>query len=560
MTRLPLLLPVDLDNIQGNVTPGFATRRQAFVLLRFGGPTQARHWLAEVSRGVAPARLAGAKEGSLVNVALSWAGLERLGAPGLEHFPEEFREGMAARAGLLGDREVERWEAGGTPDTEAHALVIVGAREPRPFEAAVDRQRRLARAHGLAEVAVYLGAALDGALRKSEHFGYRDSASQPVLGGPGADARVGEFVLGYPDEEGRTALTGPPWAQHGSFLVFRRLRQHVAAFRATLAREAGAAGLTAEQLGAKLIGRWPSGATLGEPLPPRDPGIRDDIPPPITRADFASDPDGTRTPLFAHIRKAHPRALDAATPGRHRLLRRGIPYGPPLPAGAATDDGQDRGLLFVAYQASIARQFELIQQQWFNQPDFPPGVRPEPGADPLVGQPSGRHEVRLPTEHGHVAIGLDRFVTVTAGGYFFTPSIRALALLARPTSLGGERPMSYKAQGGKLPANAAQLGEFIHQQNPYPWQMELPNLDSPSNYEDVEKEGPGKHRDQTNPFTVVDVTGDRERFMEGLFWHFGGKPRRMSKAIRIEYTYKGDDDKEYKQHLLIGYEGAGGGM
>ena len=84
--------------------------------------------------------------------------------------------------------------------------------------------------------------------------------------------------------------------------------------------------------------------------------------------------------------------------------------------------------------------------------------------------------------------------------------------------------MSYKATGWKL-GGAARLGEFIHEQHPYPWQMELPvNLENPSNYEDVEKEGPGKHRDQTNPFTVVDVTGDRERFMEGLFWHFGGKP------------------------------------
>ena len=121
--------------------------------------------------------------------------------------------------------------------------------------------------------------------------------------------------------------------------------------------------------------------------------------------------------------------------------------------------------------------------------------------------------------------------------------------------------MSYKAQDGKLSADAARLlGEFIHQQNPYPWQMELPmDLERPSNAEDVEKEGPGKHRDQANAFTVVDVTGDRERFMEGLFWYFGGKPRRMSKAIRIEYTYTADN-KEYKQHLLIGYEGAGGGM
>ena len=52
--------------------------------------------------------------------------------------------------------------------------------------------------------------------------------------------------------------------------------------------------------------------------------------------------------------------------------------------------------------------------------------------------------------------------------------------------------------------------------------MELPlDLERLSSYEEVEMEGPGKHRDQGNPFTVVDVTGDRVRFMEGLFWYFG---------------------------------------
>ena len=65
----------------------------------------------------------------------------------------------------------------------------------------------------------------------------------------------------------------------------------------------------------------------------------------------------------------------------------GIPYGPPLPAGAATDDGEDRGLLFVAYQASIARQFEHIQQQWFNRPDFPPGSGPSPAWIPWWANP-----------------------------------------------------------------------------------------------------------------------------------------------------------------------------
>ena len=176
---------------------------------------------------------------------------------------------------------------------------------------------------------------------EAEYFGYRDSASQPVLGGAGADARVGEFVLGYPDaEEGGDGARRPPL---GAPRELSRLPPAPPG-RGGLPRDAraggGGGGLTAEQLGAKLIGRWPSGATLAVLLPSRDPGIRDDTPPPITRADFESDPDGTRTPLFAHIRKAHPRVLDAATPGRHRLLRRGIPYGPPLPAGAASDDGR----------------------------------------------------------------------------------------------------------------------------------------------------------------------------------------------------------------------------
>ena len=50
---------------------------------------------------------------------------------------------------------------------------------------------------------------------------------------------------------------------------------------------------------------------------------------------------------------------------RHRLIRRGITYGEPLPEGAE-DDGQDRGVIFMCLQASIARQFEFVQSQWVN--------------------------------------------------------------------------------------------------------------------------------------------------------------------------------------------------
>ena len=47
------------------------------------------------------------------------------------------------------------------------------------------------------------------------------------------------------------------------------------------------------------------------------------------------------------------------------MIRRGIPYGEPLPPGAA-DDGADRGVIFLCLQASIQRQFEFVQAQWLN--------------------------------------------------------------------------------------------------------------------------------------------------------------------------------------------------
>jgi hypothetical protein len=46
------------------------------------------------------------------------------------------------------------------------------------------------------------------------------------------------------------------------------------------------------------------------------------------------------------------------------MIRRGMPYGPLFPPDATADDGQDRGLIFVSFCASLARQFETVQGQW----------------------------------------------------------------------------------------------------------------------------------------------------------------------------------------------------
>jgi hypothetical protein len=94
-------------------------------------------------------------------------------------------------------------------------------------------------------------------------------------------------------------------------------------------------------------------------------------------------------PIGAHIRRANPRdslgaggAAAEASANRHRLVRRGRSYGPPLPPGEVNDDEVERGLMFVCLNADIERQFEFVQQNWINNPAFG-GLYAE--RDPLVG-------------------------------------------------------------------------------------------------------------------------------------------------------------------------------
>lgn len=100
-----------------------------------------------------------------------------------------------------------------------------------------------------------------------------------------------------------------------------------------------------------------------------------------------------------------------------------------------------RGLMFVCYQASIERQFEFIQSQYSNNPDFVGGKRRlddgspvTPGFDPIVGQAQGsgarfmdEPAPNYPTGNRRTKLEMQEpFVVLTAAGYFFTPSITAL--------------------------------------------------------------------------------------------------------------------------------------
>jgi Dyp-type peroxidase family len=428
---------LDRSDIQGFVLRGYRMPCAAYLFYRFTDGPAARAWLAGMVDPVTTAEEWDAAPSWCANVALTYPGLEALGLPteSLDSLPEDFRQGMAARAaehlGDVGDDLPDNWEPEPPFATRGvHAMLMISTHDGGELDQQVQAFRERAGAGGgLEEVGYERAAALGGAHAELEHFGFRDGISQPVLRGSGledhappgrAPVKPGEFLLGHPDEEDAVCRLHPASLGHnGTYAVYRKLSQDVVAFR-RFVREQGRAdpGL----LAAKMMGRWPSGAPLVLAGQADDPDLAAD---PRRNNDFdhVGDRLGYGCPRGAHVRRAHPRK-DPPTERRHRLIRRGLPYGRAL-ADGAPDDGADRGLVGVFLNASIERQYEFVQRVWINSPRFDdlpndPDPISGPGGGDFTWQ--GRPPRRLK--------GLPRFVTVRGGEYFFVPSITALRFLS----------------------------------------------------------------------------------------------------------------------------------
>lgn len=447
----PRKLDVQDADLQAGMITKLPTNRGALLLLRITQPAQALAWLSTApvtAEGAAPPA-SGPLQGVWTQLALTLAGLSALGVPAarLARFPQAFREGMAARAGLLGDvrhnhpahwalaphvNGRDRFDPAG-----AHVLVQVRFASAEPGEAVTpaDQARIDAAAQALTQgtgLALMAIEPMRSNAMDSENFGFKDGISQPTPDwktpqptGQRWDDRVhdGEILQGFPTARDKGyAVPEQPDAllDRGSFLVVRKLRQYVGRLDARMTAEAARTGLPKEVLLAKLMGRWRSGEPLAD-----DQAVNDFT--------YDADPKGALCPFHAHIRRTNPRDTgeDMAFARRRmpRLLRRGMSYGPPPNRQQPVDDA-DRGLVFMAYNAHLAEQFEVVQR-WVAGGNASGGYSGQ--SDPLLGVVDGGGPRLYPFEHNkrayEVDLGPQPFVTLQWGAYFFVPSIRALKAL-----------------------------------------------------------------------------------------------------------------------------------
>ena len=440
----PSVLP--LDDIQSGVlrprpTPYVAT----YVALRIDDRTEGRALMLRLSEVVASAAHPTSPAGETwVSAALSHTGLRALGVPqaSLDSFAPEFREGMAARAvqlGDIGESSPEHWEKP-LGSSDLHVVITAISPDAQGLEAALARARQAYETRsGVTPIWRQDCHVLPN---EEEAFGFRDGMSHPAIEGSGIPSsnpaeqplKPGEFVLGYPDELGGTPSAPQPdiLGRNGSYIVFRKLHQRVAAFRQYL--KDNAKDVEGEELlAAKMMGRWRSGAPLAVSPLRDDPELGRDASRSNAFQFREDDPIGYKTPLGSHIRRMNPRDSDVAGVARiHRMIRRGTSYGPPLPKGVLVDDGVDRGLIFAFVGAHLGRQFEFVQSEWMNDSRFFGGGKER---DPISGAGDGTGEFTMPRRPLRQRVqGLPRFVVTRGGEYCFLPGLSALRWLGELTS------------------------------------------------------------------------------------------------------------------------------
>jgi Dyp-type peroxidase family len=478
---------LDLGDIQGFILRGYRMPMVRHFLLTVGVPADARKLLGRFVNGdesdalqVTTAEdwhvgfepgpgdnlgdIPRRKPDYCLNLGITWPGLvaleikDRVPTISFKSF-RAFIAGAAERANLVGDTGAsgpQNW-IGAFGRGSDHVLVTLHAISPEAMTSYSDRLTALFAEHdAFREIWRGDGMALmemrDGkpVLTTKVHFGYTDGISNPTIRGgperyPPDHQQTCEpwlFVL-RDDAENYFVPEPRELGLNGSFAVFKMITTDVVGFESYL--QSNKDKIAPELLAAKMCGRWRNGVPLA--LSPETDSPPGGVPPEqlnnfeYVNADRSGDPKGLHCPVGAHMRRVNPRGQPVTGQGlpggsntTHRLIRRGLPYGPAYDPSQSYD-GIERGLLGYFINSSIENQYEFVLSQWVNDREFAGAVRLHPKSkDPIIGTQDPAESIFvIPQANGAPPIkvtGFSSFIATKAAAYCFLPSVTAINFIA----------------------------------------------------------------------------------------------------------------------------------
>jgi len=479
---------LNLSDIQGFILRGYRMPMVRHFLLTVGAPATARKMLGRLVSGdesdapqittaedwhvgfapgpgdnpdEAPRR----KPDYCLNVGITWPGMvalelkDRVPTLAFKSFGA-FTVGAAERAKLVGDigPSAPRNWVGEFGKRSDHVLVTLHAISPEGMSGYSDRLsalfaeggafREIWRTDGMAWI-----EKKDG---KSEFcskvpFGYTDGISMTTVRGgpehypPDHQQPCEPWLFVLQDEAENYFVPEPrELGLNGSFAVFKMIMTDVVGFENFLQSQKDK--IDPELLAAKICGRWRNGVPLA--LSPETDSPAGGISLEqlnnyeYVNADGSGDPKGFRCPVGAHMRRINPRGQPVTGQGQpggsnntHRLIRRGMPYGPTYDPKQPYD-GIERGLLGYFINSSIENQYEFVLGHWVNDSEFAGAVRLNPKSkDPMIGTQDPAESIFvIPQASGAPPIkvtGFSTFVTTKAAAYCFLPSVTAIKFIAQ---------------------------------------------------------------------------------------------------------------------------------